>query len=1199
MLRDCYSDQYMHQKTMLGAADHTGEEYYKDVNSIFKSPNDDKILKGEDGNYSHFITNSDDEVSDPVFCKDVLERLVSARNIPTIEYGIVNEDNRYGIVGGASDAEIEEFLVNKMGYEKMEVDNKDRAVCIVYGYQKGEFGTGYPQGSYANSALIPQGAICWGSTSIIRSDMPLVDSARKYTFPDVTQDNYILEDTDWITGQRQPDTIKLHFKNYFGGKCGDYSAADDTELHFVLGVDEDNNIGFFHDGELHSALVPSELHDDIGFCEIENDIVEFYYAMLIYPTNDFDWQGHKIQPAFSLPATFKINNFRESAEKARVAIKGSTYSSATNWLDISWQHVYDLYMLYLTDFYGISINSSDCTTEADGTQRVPVKLDGQTRFCKVLTHKKDHYDDKVAVFPYDGNDQKYNTTLTATVGFDDLITKVQNVFINNSGEIELTEVDKNGMIQNPLPSLAGRRENILTDECYMRGSSFSWILCPTVRFVGNAMSNLYNDIVKDFLKIDSVLLNTGENGEIHGTYEAWGYFVGFANVIMIGFFLVVIFSQLTGIGIDNYGIKKALPKIIIAAVLINASFIICQLLADLSNIIGNGIEGMLSGIGDNLANSSSVLRGGGWHYSDGGAFEFILEATILTAGGGAVLGIINAGITGGPLGILIPLAFGLLVGLIAILFFFTLLGVRKAAVVTLVVVSPIAFACYMLPNMKKIVFDRWFGLIKMMLLAYPICGLVIGGSNLASGVLMVNAPAIESNSFIYYFINMLLMVVPYFFVPSLIKKSMGALGNIAQKASDLTRTIGKRYGSKAREWNNKRGINQARAGARDEARNRRWATNALNGPLPVIGRNRRRVVRDTALQALQKQQEIQANRNARLSNPSFLRAGANKAIVDAKKEQADLNVYADAKFVEGTKFENKQQALDKLERGRRYAGQAAQKAFINKLAATRDKEKLEDEIYATETALNASKQSNTSAVTAQRQKNIAALLSARKLEINGQTVNQDKPDSLKMAYEFVLSQIETATPGSEEYSMAMAQAGALQDAMMRNSKGRMNLREYYQNVAKSGNISDNVRMAASNFVAAHEEDLKSNMMYAEMDMLKDIANGQMSAADIKNKIDSPDGSEYIRDNLNKLSPANIRNCDDEVLESVVDYLNDIETRYTGSVYGSPVPPPSTQELELFMAFQEQVRDKYFSAENVTNRTEEISEILSKLKRIIP
>ena len=75
-------------------------------------------------------------------------------------------------------------------------------------------------------------------------------------------------------------------------------------------------------------------------------------------------------------------------------------------------------------------------------------------------------------------------------------------------------------------------------------------------------------------------------------------------------FLAIIISQLTGFGISNYGIKKMLPRLIIAAILVNLSIYICQIAVDLSNILGYGLRAGLGGIGDGISAANSVLKSG-------------------------------------------------------------------------------------------------------------------------------------------------------------------------------------------------------------------------------------------------------------------------------------------------------------------------------------------------------------------------------------------------------------------------------------------------------------------------------------------------------------------------------------------------------------------------------------------------------------
>ncbi|MCL2002041.1 hypothetical protein FWG76_01390, partial [Candidatus Saccharibacteria bacterium] len=117
---------------------------------------------------------------------------------------------------------------------------------------------------------------------------------------------------------------------------------------------------------------------------------------------------------------------------------------------------------------------------------------------------------------------------------------------------------------------------------------FGWALCPLISTIDSMLGGVYEWVENNFLQIDVAFYQV--NG---GTYRAWEIFRNIANILFVIFFLVVIFSQLTSVGISNYGIKKMLPEIITAAILINLSFFIAQAMVDLSNIVGFQVKSLL------------------------------------------------------------------------------------------------------------------------------------------------------------------------------------------------------------------------------------------------------------------------------------------------------------------------------------------------------------------------------------------------------------------------------------------------------------------------------------------------------------------------------------------------------------------------------------------------------------------------------
>lgn len=314
--------------------------------------------------------------------------------------------------------------------------------------------------------------------------------------------------------------------------------------------------------------------------------------------------------------------------------------------------------------------------------------------------------------------------------------------------------------------------------CYKQSGAIGWIICPIIKGASKLGESLYSVIEENFLQIRSNFFETDSNLE-----QVWGIFRDFANIAFIILLLIVIFSQLTGVGIDNYGIKKILPKLIITAVLVNLSFIICEILSDLSNIFGAGLKDLFadmasavsidSGHSVGVGNSLAVVGLGG-----GGAVLFGLFSTGFAGLGAAV-------VAGGlaVLGVVISLV-------VSILFLFLILMVRNAGIVILIAISPVAFVCYLLPNTEKF-FKKWFDLFKALLIVYPLCGLMIGGGILAGHVLASVGSAPMAIA------GMVAEVLPYFLIPMLLRQSLSLLGNVGARISSVGRNIGRGMSSGA------------------------------------------------------------------------------------------------------------------------------------------------------------------------------------------------------------------------------------------------------------------------------------------------------------------------------------------------------------------------------------------------------------------
>ena len=407
--------------------------------------------------------------------------------------------------------------------------------------------------------------------------------------------------------------------------------------------------------------------------------------------------------------------------------------------------------------------------------------------------------------------------------------------------------------QNVAPSTVEERDGTVTvneNLCTGNHPKLGWILCPIINGLQEILNNLYTTITENFLQINASMFTDYRNTQNEGVFHAWQIFQNMANVVFVILFLVTIISQITGYGIDNYGVKRLLPKLIIAAILVNLSFIICELLVDVSNISGYGIKRLFDGI-----------TVGGMSTTAGGA----AFSTFVSGAGMAGAGIVAAAtVEFWAPALLIPFLLGLIAALISLIFMFILLGIRQAGIIILVVVSPVAFVLYMLPNTKSI-FDRWKNLFQSLLLLYPICGAMVGGCALAGRVLISS-----TDNFWMVLLGGLLSVIPFFLVPKLVKSSMAAVGKIGGAIANLGGTLSKGV---TRGIGNSQGVKDTQA--------RLNAGVNRNGEQTALGRYRDKIATGKSIWSKVPGVQTAARRKAAAGKAAYVKMQDEKAREEA------------------------------------------------------------------------------------------------------------------------------------------------------------------------------------------------------------------------------------------------------------------------------------------------------------------------------
>lgn len=355
--------------------------------------------------------------------------------------------------------------------------------------------------------------------------------------------------------------------------------------------------------------------------------------------------------------------------------------------------------------------------------------------------------------------------------------------------------------------------------CGIEGG-LGWVLCPIIRTMANIGDGLFGYMADSFLSMPATLFDqASEEGK--AMFSAWSRFRDMANIAFVIFFLFIIYSQLvggsrgggagaeiTGGMLSNYGVKKLLPRVIVSAVLINVSFWLCAIAIDLSNIIGYGSKSLFDTISNTPEIQSAVSadnQGLGW------------TSIALVVIAGAVVWI-NLAALMGLLGL----------SIVALIVVVVTLLIRKALIILLIAIAPIAIVAYMLPNTKSW-FDKWRKTFMTLLMVFPVIGVVFGASSLASIIVQATAGSDDNMTKI---LGASIAVLPLIAVPTIIKGSLATIGQLGAKINGVGDRLGGKASSKVADRVNSGRygeIRAARAAGKQRRRINRRVGNGLAG----------------------------------------------------------------------------------------------------------------------------------------------------------------------------------------------------------------------------------------------------------------------------------------------------------------------------------------------------------------------------------
>jgi hypothetical protein len=276
------------------------------------------------------------------------------------------------------------------------------------------------------------------------------------------------------------------------------------------------------------------------------------------------------------------------------------------------------------------------------------------------------------------------TEYTAHPGMHDAVTCTSTTGSLTLGETYTAAAAANGGVPTVDPTVP-------TLTCNAGFNPLNWILCPAVNGMVNIANGL-DDLVNGELSIGTNH-NSGTNGTptaifgpctttpcaATGYKAAWTSFRDLALALLVIVALIVIVSTALGLEIlDAYTIRKVLPRLVIIAAAISLSWNLLEFFITLTNDLGYGIRYIIYAPFTGPGFNQHINIGGG------------TGAAVVLIGGAGLVALGVFGLLLFALSAAITVAAGLV-----------MLILRQVLVTGLIILSPIALVCYILPNTQK------------------------------------------------------------------------------------------------------------------------------------------------------------------------------------------------------------------------------------------------------------------------------------------------------------------------------------------------------------------------------------------------------------------------------------------------------------------------------------------------------------------
>jgi hypothetical protein len=315
------------------------------------------------------------------------------------------------------------------------------------------------------------------------------------------------------------------------------------------------------------------------------------------------------------------------------------------------------------------------------------------------------------------------------------------------------------------------------DPCYAQDTGVEWILCPGLAIANSASHALMGAFTHQLPFTMSQLVNNKNNPNNNNLHDAWAGIRDLASAFLVVIMLIMIFSQAISFGpFDAYTLRKLLPKMVVAIILMQFSWVFLGWVVNSVNYIGHGISALLYAPfgGTDVLDSQDTL----WNLLHNAGIG--TTATMILGGWPVLIAGLAIGIAALPMVLVGALGavIAFLVGIAALIF-------RKTLIMICILFAPLALLIWILPgsSMQKY-FKTWSDNFTKALMMYPLIMILI-----ASGRIFAWVSGKQDSEMIAFIMVLVGYFGPLFLLPKTYKwggSAMQLAGNAISKAGTKT-----------------------------------------------------------------------------------------------------------------------------------------------------------------------------------------------------------------------------------------------------------------------------------------------------------------------------------------------------------------------------------------------------------------------------